>query len=352
MRVLITTTPGCGHRTPMLPLAAAFIERGHDVLWAAYGDVGPQLERKGFAVVSAGLAEGATWDAFLEERPDVFRLPPAERPDHIFPGIFGARRAGPMLTDLLPVARDWRPDLLVCEQAEFAGPIVAAALGVPNLTHAFGRLIPAVRTRAAGETVAPLWKSQGLEPRPYGGVYDHLYLDIYPPSLQSPGSGHLPEVQLVRPVAAAATAAPPPDLPEGNAPLVYVTFGTVFNDMDMIRMVVEALRDLDVRIVATVGPGNDPDALGEQPANVMVAQFIPQDGLLPHCSLVVSHAGSGTFLAALGAGLPQVLLPQAADQFGTAEAGVASGTAAVIPPPELSPAAIAGAAVRLLEDDA
>jgi UDP:flavonoid glycosyltransferase YjiC (YdhE family) len=56
-----------------------------------------------------------------------------------------------MLVDLLPIAAECHPHLLVCEQAELAGPIAAARLGVPNVTHAFGRLLPAARVRAALE---------------------------------------------------------------------------------------------------------------------------------------------------------------------------------------------------------
>ena len=46
----------------------------------------------------------------------------------MFSRIFGPRRAEPMLVDLIPIVEDWRPQVLVCDQAELAGPI-AAALG-------------------------------------------------------------------------------------------------------------------------------------------------------------------------------------------------------------------------------
>ena len=45
-------------------------------------------------------------------------------------------------------------------------------------------------------------------------------------------------------------------------------------------------------------------------------RFIAQADLLPHCDLVVSHGGSGTFLASLA----QLVLPQGADQFINASA--------------------------------
>jgi MGT family glycosyltransferase len=134
---------------------------------------------------------------------------------------------------------------------------------------------------------------------------------------------------------------------------VYITFGTVFNDdLTLFATALEAARELDVDVVVTLGPGHDPKALGPQPPNVKVAEFIPQAQLLPACAAVVSHAGSGTFLAALAAGVPQVLLPQAADQFLNAEAGARGGVAVPIAPGELSSTRVRAALERVLSDAA
>jgi hypothetical protein len=96
-----------------------------------------------------------------------------------------------------------------------AAPIAAAAIGVPHVTHAFGALVPEVRVRRAGEEVARLWAAQGLEPRPYGGLYDHLYLDIYPPSLQPPGGDH---VGLASCFAPSRSPAPPTTASKSTSP--------------------------------------------------------------------------------------------------------------------------------------
>jgi UDP:flavonoid glycosyltransferase YjiC (YdhE family) len=352
MRVLFTTTPGRGHFHPMVPLARALQGRGHEVAWAAHEDVCRRLRAEGFDVFPAGVDEGVTSKDFAKRFPEFLELAPADRPDFMFPRIFGPDRAGPMLDDLLPVATRWKPSVLIADQAELAAPIAAAALGVPNLTHSFGSLLPSHRLESAGEALAPLWRAHGLEPRPYAGTYEHLYLDIYPGSLSAGGAKHLPEVQPIRPVAfATAGDDPAPDWLEDDAdePLVYVTFGTVFNtDVRPIATTVEGLRELPVRVVVTVGPGRDVDALGPQPDNVRVATYIPQTQLLDRCALVVSHAGSGTFLAALTHALPQVLLPQAADQFLNAAAGVRSGAALAIESQALHAAGVRDAAMRAL----
>jgi UDP:flavonoid glycosyltransferase YjiC (YdhE family) len=74
--------------------------------------------------------------------------------------------------------------------------------------------------------------------------------------------------------------------------------------------------------------------------------------LLPACAAVVSHAGSGTFLAALAAGVPQVLLPQAADQFLNAQAGEQGGVALAVPRASVSVARVREALERVLGDGA
>ena len=134
-------------------------------------------------------------------------------------------------------------------------------------------------------------------------------------------------------------------------PLAYATFGTVFSgDAGPLRTVVEGLRELPLRVVATTGPLADPADLGPQPDNVRVERFVPQAELLPRCALVASHAGSGTFLGALAHGVPQLLAPQGADQFLNAEAGDWAGVGIRLTPGELDPARVREAAERLLAD--
>jgi UDP:flavonoid glycosyltransferase YjiC (YdhE family) len=352
MRVLFTTTSGWGHVHPLVPLATAFLGRGDEVLFAAAPEVCPRLAQDGFEARPAGFGQGESWAEFRRRFPEFDLLPPSDRPDFLFPNMFGAVRAAPMLNDLLPIAKSWKPSLIVHEQAELAAPIAAAALGVPNVTHAFGGVVPGDRVAAAARRAETLWADQGLEPRPYGGCYDHLYLDVYPKSLSVDKASHITNIQPIRPVAFASAGNE--SLPEwvrsdGPMPLVYVTFGTVFNqDVSLFRTVIDALSSLPTRAVVTVGPAGDPQLLGEHSADIHVARYIPQTELLPYCTVVVSHAGSGTFLAALAHGLPQLCLPQAADQFRNAESCSRSGAGLALGPGEVTVEAVRDAVGRLL----
>ena len=356
-RILVTSSPGLGHIHPMMPLARALAARGHDVRWAVAASVCPRVQAVGFDAFPAGMEARARHAEFGRRHPEITALPPEEQPDLMFAGLFGEVAAPAMLADLLPVFEEWRPALVVNDASDLAGPIAARRAGIPHVTHGFGALLPEVRVARAGEVVADLWRAAGLDPRPYGGLYDHLYLDIYPPSMRAPGGrDHVPRVEDVRPVPfdavtgddeVHAVAAP------SGRPLVYLTFGTLFNDVQGIFSAsVTAVAGLDVDVVVTVGPDGDPGALGPVGENVRVARYLPQTRLLPRCSAVVSHAGSGTVLAALGLGIPQVCLPQGADQFLNARLAAGVGAAVALMPDEASATSVAEAVRCVLEDPA
>lgn len=365
MRVLFTSTPGWGHIHPMVPLAKAFQERGDDVAWAVTEEAGPRLEQAGFEVFAAGLGAAEALAEVMKASPGManMRRAGAESASfgtieairaQTFPKMFGVARTRPMLDALLPVVNEWRPDLLIHEQGEFAGPIAAAAAGIPNACHAFGEGLPASAADAAELGVTELWESVGLAAPPFSGAYKHAYLDIYPASLHTSDLSHMPFVQPARPVAfATGESSALPDWVMTDAdPLVYVTFGTVFNDNpDVIRTVVAGVRDLPVRVLVTVGPHADPAMLGDQPDNVHVERYVPQTQLLPHCAVVVSHAGSGTFLASLSEGLPQVCIPQGADQFANADACIRGGVGRTLLPAEMSAERVRTATEQVLSEE-
>jgi UDP:flavonoid glycosyltransferase YjiC (YdhE family) len=132
---------------------------------------------------------------------------------------------------------------------------------------------------------------------------------------------------------------------------VYLTFGTLFNHAAILRPAVQALSALPVRLLFTAGPTGDPTALDIELPNVWIERWVHQPQVLRHSDVVISHGGSGTFLGALARGLPQLCLPQAADQFRNAEGGVRSGAALALSPEQANPETIVQAVGALLAED-
>ena len=196
----------------------------------------------------------------------------------------------------------------------------------------------------AAPAVAPLWRSAGLEPAPYAGAFEGLYVDVVPPLLADERPLG-PSIRLR--LAGGEPVDPPPWLEQLPRPLVYATMGTVFNRPESFAPLVDGLATAGVGALLTVGRNVDPSKLGDVPANVRVERFVPQAQVLGSCAAVVSHGGSGTLLGALAAGLPLVLLPQGADQFENAARCERAGAAVVLEPDEVTGDAVA-AAVRLV----
>lgn len=143
---------------------------------------------------------------------------------------------------------------------EFAAPIAARAAGAVNLAHSYGPLTLEHRMRAIAASVTPLWEALGTDPPPYGGIYDQLYLDIYPPSLKQSVGSHVRQRQLVQPVAYAPPAGQVSiTAADHGRPLIYATFGTELPDQRALKTVVEAISVLQVRVLATVGLRGDPE---------------------------------------------------------------------------------------------
>jgi UDP:flavonoid glycosyltransferase YjiC (YdhE family) len=295
MRVLFVSLASPGHTYPLIPLAIAARSAGHEVHFAAGEDVHSPL-------AANGLRPFRPADSFYE--------------------IYAE--------DLAPELARLKPGLVIHGWGVPGAATAAYQAGIPGIWHGFGRMFP---------------DGIGLElPARIAGAPGRAHFDICPPSLQDRDflTGQT-RIEL-RPVPYATPAARPA---LDGRPLIYLTLGTAFGTPKLLATAIEGLAKLGGQVVVAVG--RVPlDELGPVPANVTVRGWVPQADLLPHVDLIVHHGGSGTTLGALAAGIPQLMLPQGADQFANANMLTAAGAALSLPPAQASAAAIAGQAHELL----
>jgi MGT family glycosyltransferase len=194
----------------------------------------------------------------------------------------------------------------------------------------------------AARALAAYRTSLGLAPDPDGeNLRRTPSFSLLPPSLEVPRTEAGPEVHRFR--APAAGGAPLPDWWAGDeAPLVYATFGTVAAGVPFaaaaFRTVVEALAELPVRLLVTVGDSGDPSAWPALPPNAHVERWVPQQDVLANAAVMVCHGGTGTVLGGLTAGVPMVVVPQFADQPDNADRVAAIGAGIGVGDGETAPA--------------
>jgi UDP:flavonoid glycosyltransferase YjiC (YdhE family) len=332
MRILVTTCPFSGHVNTVLPLALAARRAGHEVIVATGSDFDAHLARRGLPTWPVGPTAA---ESGIPRSPADF-------------GVTATKRA----VDLLPRAAAWCPDLVVSEELEFAGLIVAARIGARRAVHGLG-------IAATGDVdmfvddIDELGRQWGVSQ--LADAYRRApRLSVCPPSLR-PSTEVPGPVLPVRP----AIGEPAADdrLPDAMADLpfertVHLTLGTVFHQRrpGVLEAAIAGLREIGANLVVTVGPGVDPARFGPQPPHVLVEGYLPHALLLPRCDLVVSQGGAGILLGSLAHGLPQLVLPQGADQFFNAEVARQAGVGLVLEGAEVTAAAVTAAATHLLTE--
>ena len=317
IRVLFSSIDGIGHLIPLLPLARELRRTGHSVAFMAPYPARALLAADGFPLLPAGPGIKDVAATTASRHPELFKLPPERAIERAIP-IFADVRVELTLPEALVAARAWRADLIISEHSDFVGPLVAALTDARRATLGFGPGHAGDLLLVASDLVAKHYRAQGLTAPGRGGLYEGVYLDICPPALQSPRFVEPESSEQLRPEPYAASSHQwsLPDFAErADRPLVLLTMGTVFNDAEVLSTALDGLAQLDVNVLATVGPDGDPHGVTVDRSRVRIERFAPLGLVLDHCDLVVAHGGAGTTLAALTHGVPLVMVPQGADHF-------------------------------------
>ncbi|OPF77760.1 glycosyl transferase [Streptomyces antioxidans] len=333
MRVLFTTWASGAHLVPMVPLARALLEAGHQVRVAVPSECAAAVARTGLVPVQTGALPLAVVRA-----PDAVHRPrgswPTDwpvRPAALTPEQHGALRAcgdrqvriaEAMAQGLVAFARCWQPELVVHDAGAYAGTVAAGALGVPAVGQLWGSaaVLRLDRQRLEGPPLpgyARLMRRYGADP----AREPDLWLDPCPPSLALPSRARRLPVRLVpydgtspdeapspyearrararpgRPTAASSGRRGPGGGPGRSGPVrVCAAWDDAGGPPDAVRA---ALGAAEARGVEVVRVGSA--AEGRPPAG-------PLHRVLPGCRALLHQGGGAAVLAAAMAGVPQLIV--------------------------------------------
>jgi UDP:flavonoid glycosyltransferase YjiC (YdhE family) len=387
-RFLLATIDGGGTLPPEMGLTAELIRRGHSVHvladptvrdsalvagcgftpWPTAPSVGSDAEQT--AMVKR-MEQGAPWRRFAAVR-DLMLAGPAGRFADDVVATARVERADVLLTEGVPgillgaLATDrpvaaLMPNIYLRPSKGFPPMGTGWLPGRNPLTRARNTLAGKGITRVMKTCVPPINDAAAMHGVPaIGGVFElfdrcdrvlvmtsrsfDFVPDVLPMNVRYTGP------QLDDPAWASSTGPGGDWRPPGDAPLVLVSMSSVFQDqLEVLRRAARALGTLPVRGVITTGRAVDPVEVSA-PENVRVLRAVPHAPILAEAAVVVTHAGHGTVIKALAAGVPLVCLPQGRDQRdNTARvqrlgAGIRLGKRA-------TSAAIAGAIREVLDND-
>ena len=339
---MFVASPMVGHVLPLMPLAAAFRDAGHDVVVATGADGVDAARRAGLAVrdVVPGVHVGRVFGGVLLRHPvHVLRMVGGDEGTDGVGRMFAAMTAR-MADGTLALADEVQPDLVLHEGLAPVGALAAGRRGVPSvlvdaLIYDGRRLFAAVTSHldrlarrsgvaAVPEPAAPVTAiPAGLVGKRRGRPMRYV---------PAAGSGDVPE-RLRRP---------------GRRPVVLVSRSTVADPRPdrLMTSVAAAAAGAEVDVVLA-----RPDRAVRRrplPPNVTTTDWLPFADVLPHVEGIVHHGGSGTTMAALAAGVPQVIVPGAGDRTVHAGLVAARGAGLAVAAPEITAATLE----RLVADPA
>ncbi len=350
MRVFQTLIAFSGNAPPQLALTRELVERGHEVRVLAHSAARERIERTGAEFVPI-----RSWLPNLDiTRPETDPIRDWEARTPL--GAAKRMRDAPIaplrdaVREDVERLKDWSPDVVVFDWLLIAAPIAAEHLGIPavalvhcpypfpvrgapplfsglkpmagQLGAGRDRLLNAMTSRfmRAGLPMLNEVRSEyGLTPLNDWNDEVRSVRAIYvmtAPELDFSSKAQLPaNVHYVGPAFEPFQKDWESPWPEENTdPLVLLSFSTSYMDQGALaQRTLDAVAGLPVRALLTAGPALDASRL-RIPANARSVAFVPHRSVLPHASLMVTHAGWQTVNAALADGVPLVCVPDARDQ--------------------------------------
>ncbi|MDO0924374.1 activator-dependent family glycosyltransferase [Streptomyces sp. TG1A-8] len=381
MRVLFAGLPEKSHVFTMVPLAWALTAAGHEVLMANAPSLTDAVTGAGLVAAPVGSDPGLHQDMAVardSQDADVANWSRLGYGDVDFDSLLAryeisvpwgfARYNDPLLDDLVTLARDFRPDLVVRDPIAYAGGIAARACGAAHARllwcadvygQARGTFTELARDVPGSVRRDPLAEWLGERGRPYGVHCDEelingqFTIDTLPPSLRPPSA--LREMSM-RYVPYNGPAVQWDWLrEEPRRPRVCVTLGRTNTeayggDYVPVEEILRSLARLDVDLVAALMP-EQVERLGDLPAGVRAVSGVALSTLLPSCAAVVHHGGWGTFSTALVNAVPQLALStHVADQELRGRSLQDAGAGLYLHHSEADPDRVADLTRRLLED--
>lgn len=339
MKILVSTWAWKSHFFPLVPFAWAARAAGHEVRVASQPALSDAITGSGLTARPVGRDTDERI-LYRHEDPSITLLEPAtSHPDHewsenerfkwhimkrVFCGI-----AECMVDGLVEEAERWQPDLIVSDQTTFAATVAEQVTGVPHARLLYGPDITGPRGRDVEHRLRPpefeqLFRRFGVEP-PYDLA--RWTIDPCPTEMQTPTDVDRVPMRHIPYNGGMEVPQEVPMRPE--RPRVCVTWGTTqlaLADERTVKvpLMLEALAGLDVEALV-IGAGPYRHLLRDVPSNARVFDWLPLDQVISSCSAVIHQGGSGTALVAADAAVPQLMIPQVADQGIHAERLAATG---------------------------
>lgn len=330
-RIVFFCIPAHGHTNPTLGVVKELVARGHEVCYYSYNAFREKIE-------SAG-AEFISCDEYDLEH----KLTPKDAAKIGKDMAFSTQ----VLVDTTLALDEMvgkemkrqRPDCIVADSMAVWGKAAALKYNIPfvssTTTFAFNKYSARIMKQGIGELFGMLFSMPKVNKDikrlqdngyPIKNVLDILQNDdktdtiVYTsPEFQPCSETFSDKYAFVGPIVRPAASDIRTDIRKEKEKLIYISMGTVNNDMaKFYKNCIQAFADTDYQVIMSVGNLMDIESLGALPANISVYPYVDQIAVLAEADLFLSHCGMNSVNESLYYEVPLVMYPQTAEQGGVA----------------------------------
>lgn len=362
--VFFLSLPSHGHINPTLPVVAELVRQGEQMVYYATEAFRAKIEATGATFRPYG------WGSNFDPSSDVG-------------GPFGLMARSieateQLLPDLVHAIAVEQPDYLLIDSLGVWGTLVAQKLKLPTValysTFALNSSVMGALQRSKAPKPSPRDIVKGLPlllrylntgwrinrqygvrtPGPIKFFVNQQALNIVFTSREFQPAAQTFDARFafVGPsVAARHEIVPFPWEQLDQRPLIYISLGTIFNNVaDFYRTCFAAFADSPYQVVMSIGSNVDEQTLGPPPDNFIVRRYVPQLEILARAALFITHGGMNSVSEALLEGVPLLVVPQIGDQFFVAQRVTNLGAGWSLATGQLRPEQLNALAARILSD--
>lgn len=357
-KIVFFCIPAHGHINPTLEVVKELVSRGHEVWYYSYNILREKIEEAGAKFVSC--------DAY-----DCQQSLSPEEGTRIGSDIVLSTRVLVETTLVLDdiVCRhmeEIKPDCIVADSMAIWGKAAAMKLRIPfvssTTTFAFNKYSAKSMRQSAGQLFSMIFSMLKINPYikrlkdkgyPVKNILDIIANDKnthtivytspeFQPFAETFGEKYAFVGPCIRP--------PKTEIEKTSDKLIYVSMGTVNNDMMVLyKNCIETLGGTSYQVIMSVGNMVDIEDFGGVPENISIFSHVDQIAVLRKADIFITHCGMNSVSEALYYGIPLIMLPQTSEQRGVANRTEELGAGIILKATD--PDSIGKAVELLMTDD-
>ncbi|MBE6988088.1 MAG: glucosyltransferase [Ruminococcaceae bacterium] len=327
-KIVFFCIPAHGHTNPTLGVVRELVKRGHQVWYYSYEMMREKIEDAGAVFIPCDQYDGE------------MKLSKAE----------GAKIGKDMALSIRVLVdttlaldeivcrhmAEIRPDCIVADSMAVWGKAAAKKLGIPfvcsTTTFAFNKESSKVMKQSLADLFRMIFAMPKVNKQikrlqnagyPVKSILDIIANDentdtiVYTsPQFQPCADTFNEKYAFVGPVLRETAN----EIPKKKPKLVYISMGTVNNDMlTLYKKCINAFADKDIQVIISAGQDTDISKLGELPENIGVYHSVDQIAVLKKADAFVTHCGMNSVSEGLYFGVPLAMLPVTSEQKGVCE---------------------------------